>query len=240
MKHKNDEMKIKQPQPTSPEMPDPVQTTEVPGTPGMPETLEKPAPEPKSLPLETPEKAQPGPLKIFFRKALIWLLVIIIAFVGGFLLDHFLRYKPLSDDLHQAQSEMEDVKQDISDLQGQIEQIQPKLEAANARIATLEGDLEIANARLQFYQVLVDVNNARIALFLENIEEAQTALVDTKERLEELEPVIEEANPELAMSLPRRLELIVDGLERDPKTASIDLELFTKDLLMLEPLIFED
>jgi len=237
MKNKNDEITIKEPQPASPETPDPVQTTEAHG---MPETLEKPAPEPKDIQPEIPEKIEPSPMKIFFRKALIWLIVIIIAFVGGFLLDHFLRYKPLSDDLSQAQLELDDVKQDISDLKSQITQLQPKMEAANARIATLEDDLEIANARLQFYQVLVDVNNARIAIFLENIEEAQTALVDTMERLEELVPVIEEGNPELAMSLPRRLELIVDGLERDPETASIDLELFTKDLLMLEPLIFED
>jgi len=233
----NDENKIKQPQATSPEVPDPVLTIEAPV---MPERLEKPEPEPKFLPPETPEKAHLSPVKNFFRKALIWLLVIIIAFVGGFLLDHFLRYKPLSDELRQAQSELDGVKQDISELQGQIEQIQPKMEAANARITTLEDDLEIANARMQFYQVLVDVNNARIALFLENIEEAQTALIDTRKRLEELEPVIEESNPELAMSLPRRLELIIDGLERDPETASIDLELFTKDLLLLEPLLFED
>ncbi len=237
MKNKNDEMKLNQPQPTSPETPDPVQTTETPGTSEIPEMNEKPASELNDLP---PEKAQPSRTKIFFRKALIWLLVFIIAFVGGFLLDHFLRYKPLSDDLRQANLEMDDVNQDISEIQAQIEQIQPKMEAANARITTLEDDLEIANARLQFYQVLVDVNNARIALFLENIEEAQTSLNDTKERMEELQPVIEESNPELAMSLPRRLELIIDGLERDPETASIDLELFTKDLLMLEPLLFED
>jgi len=237
MEQKNDKIKIIESQPALPETPDPVQTTEALG---IPETLEKPAPEPKDIQPEIPEKIEPSPMKKFFRKALIWLIVIIIAFVGGFLLDHFLRYKPLSDDLQQAQSDLEDVKQDISDLQGQITQLQPKIEAANARIATLEDDLEIANARLQFYQVLVDVNNARIALFLENIEEAQTALVNTTEHLEELKPVIEEDNPELAMSLPRRLELIIDGLERDPETASIDLELFTKDLLLLEPLLSED
>jgi hypothetical protein len=42
------------------------------------------------------------------------------------------------------------------------------------------------------------------------------------------------------LSLLRRLELITDGLERDPETASIDLELFTKDLLALETLLFEE
>jgi hypothetical protein len=56
--------------------------------------------------------------------------------------------------------------------------------------------------------------------------------------LDALGPVIEKVDEELALSMSRRLELIIAGLERDPETAAIDLELFTKDLLALEPLLF--
>jgi len=187
-----------------------------------------------------PEKKEPGKFKKFLNKALIWLAVIVIAFGAGFLLDHFLRYQPLLDDLRQAQADQVLLQEDLDEIQNQMEQITPKLEASNARVESLEEELKMANARLQFYQVLVDVSNAQLKLFLEDIEAAEIALADTQISLEKLGPVIEEIDPDLAVSLPRRLELIVAGLARDPETARIDLELFTKDLLALEPLLFED
>jgi hypothetical protein len=193
----------------------------------------------KEPPPEKPEKKEPGKFKKFLNKALIWLAVIVIAFGAGFLLDHFLRYQPLLEDLRQAQADQVLLQEDLDEIQNQIEQITPKLEASNARVESLEEELKMANARLQFYQVLVDVSNAQLKLFLEDIE-AEMALADTQISLEKLGPVIEEIDPDLAVSLPRRLELIVAGLARDPETARIDLELFTKDLLALEPLLFED
>jgi hypothetical protein len=190
--------------------------------------------------IKKPEKEEPTKTQKFFRKAFIWFIVVLIAFGSGFLLDHFLRYIPLKQDLDQAQSEIQALNQELDTSDGQLEQLRPKLEAANAKISSLEDDLEMANARTQLYQVLASVNNARLDLFQEDIEAAQTDLVQTEQHLEELAPVIEDADPELALSLLRRLELIVDGLERDSETASIDLELFTKDLLALEPLLFAE
>ena len=219
-------------EPAMEETPEPVVTSEVVDQP----TIKEPPPEKP----EKPEKKEPGKFKKFLNKALIWLAVIVIAFGAGFLLDHFLRYQPLLEDLRQAQADQVLLQEDMDEIQNQIEQITPKLEASNARVASLEEELKMANARLQFYQVLVDVNIAQLKLFMEDIEAAETALADTQISLEKLGPVIEEIDPDLAVSLPRRLELIVAGLARDPETARIDLELFTKDLLALEPLIFED
>ncbi len=219
-------------EPVMDETPEPVLTSEVVDQPAIKEPLpEKPG---------KPEKKEPGKFKKFLNKALIWLAVIVIAFGAGFLLDHFLRYQPLLEDLRQAQADQVLLQEDLDEIQNQIEQITPKLEASNARVESLEEELKMANARLQFYQVLVDVSNAQLKLFLEDIEAAEIALADTQISLEKLGPVIEEIDPDLAVSLPRRLELIVAGLARDPETARIDLELFTKDLLALEPLLFED
>ena len=101
-------------------------------------------------------------------------------------------------------------------------------------------ELASVKANALYYQVLVDVNTARIELFLEDIEEAQAALENTIENLEALLPFITEVDPELALRLPRRLDQIVSGLARDLETSLIDLELFTKDLLELEPLLVSD
>lgn len=196
--------------------------------------------ESEDVPVKKQTEDEPSKTQKFFQKALVWLIVVVIAFGSGFLLDHFLRYIPLKQDLSEVRSEMQTLNEDLDELNGQIEQLRPKLEAANARISSLENDLEMANARTLLYQVLASVNNARLDIFQEEFEAAQVDLVQTSEYLEELAPVIEEIDPELALSLLRRLELITDGLERDPETASIDLELFTKDLLALETLLFEE
>jgi len=229
MNKENDESQIKEPQPT----PLSDQSLEASKVDETPESHVE-------MPPEKPVKTEPSKTKIFFRKALIWFVVFVIVFGAGFLLDHFLRYQPLLEDLQQTQAEQVKLQDDLDELDNLIEQMTPKLEAANASIASLEDDLEIANARLQLYKVLVDVSNARLSLFLENVEEAKIALADTKTSLEALGPVIEKVDAALALSMPRRLELIIAGLERDPETAAIDLELFTKDLLALEPLLFDE
>lgn len=205
------------------------------------ESLEEPVIESDEIPVEEkPEKIEPSKTQKFFQKALIWLIVIVIAFGSGFLLDHFLRYIPLKQDLSEVQSEMQTLNEDLDELDNQIELLRPRLEAANARISSLESDLEMANARSQLYQVFASVNNARLALFQEDFDAARINLAETKQQLEELAPIIKEVNPELSLSLPRRLELIIDGLERDPETASVDLELLNKDLLALESILFEE
>ncbi len=191
-------------------------------------------------PDEKEKKAPPSRTKKFLRQALIWLTVIAIAFLAGFLIDYFLRYRPLSDAMLDTQAELEETNQELSDLGSEVDQLTTRIQEAEDDVASMQEELALATARLKYYQVLVDVNSARIGLFLEEPEVAEAALVDTQQRLDDLLPYVIEVDTELALSLPRRLELIIAGLERDPETARIDLELFTKDLLELEPLLFDE
>ena len=185
----------------------------------------------------SPEKQPPSRFVRTLRKVLIGLVIVAVIFLAGFLTDHFVRYSPLSEELDKTQAELEQANQELSDLQDENDRLTSANDTANDAVAALEAELTAATANLKFYQVLVNVNTARLELFLENIEGAQAALVDTQDNLEDLLPFIEEVNAELALSLPRRLELIISGLERDPETGLIDLELLTKDLLALEPLL---
>ena len=185
----------------------------------------------------SPEKQPPSRFVRTLRKVLIGLVIVAVIFLAGFLTDHFVRYSPLSEELDKTQAELEQANQELSDLQDENDRLTSANDTANDAVAALEAELTAATANLKFYQVLVNVNTARLELFLENVEGAQAALVDTQDNLEDLLPFIEEVNAELALSLPRRLELIISGLERDPETGLIDLELLTKDLLALEPLL---
>ena len=186
---------------------------------------------------ETAEKKPPTRFQRFLRKALIILGVVGLIFLAGFLTDHFVRYRPLSDTLKETRTELEQVNQTLKDLEAENASLRNANRAANESITTLEDELADTRTNAQFYQVLVDVNTARIELFLENIEGAQAALADTQDNLEALLPSIVEVDPELGLSLPRRLDLIVSGLARDPETGLIELELFTKYLLELKPLL---
>jgi septal ring factor EnvC (AmiA/AmiB activator) len=144
------------------------------------------------------EKTQPNRLQRFFRRALIWLVVLAIFFLAGIATDHYLRYKPLQDELNTT------------------------------------------TAHLTLVQVQVDVSNARLALSLNDVAGAKAALSNTQQRLEKLVPRIANFDASLAQSMPQRLNLIVSGLARDPETAKIDLELFSKDLLKIEAALFND
>lgn len=183
------------------------------------------------------EKQPPSKFARFLRKGLIGLLIVAAIFFAGFLTDHFVRYNPLSEELEQTKAELEQANLELDDLEEENDRLTSANQDAEDEIAALEEELTVARANLKFYQVLVDVNTARIELFMEDIEAAQAALADTQDNLIDLQPFIEEVNADLALSLPRRLELIISGLARDPETGLIDLELFTKDLLELEPLL---
>jgi len=188
----------------------------------------------------SPKKLPPSRFVRFLRKVLIGLVIVAAIFLAGFLTDHFVRYSPLSEELNKTHAELEQANQELSDLEDENDQLTSANQAANDEIAALESELTAATTNLKFYQVLVNVNTARIELFMEDIESAQATLEDTQDNLEDLLSFIVEVDPELALSLPRRLDLIIAGLERDPETGRIDLELLTKDLLELELLLVVD
>ena len=195
---------------------------------------------PEKKPEKKAKKQPPTRFQSLLRKILIGLAIVIVIFLAGVLTDHFTRYKPLSDQLNETQATLESVNQELDALTAENAQLVRENQTLSDEIADLEEALSAAQANALFYQVLVEVNSARIALFVEDTEGALVALEDTQDNLETLLPVITDIDPDLALSLPRRLELIVSGLTRDPETGRIDLELFTKDLLALEPQLGED
>lgn len=191
------------------------------------------------------DKPQPSRSRLFFRKMLIWLVIIAVAFTAGIAADHFLRYKPLLAAQVEAEDALDQAQQDLSDLQIENDRLDILNQDAGVQIAKLEtekkalqDELDTTVTHLELLQVLVDVSSARVALFLENVKDAKTYLVKTQERLDDLLPHIAEYDPALAQDMPQRLNLIISGLERDTENAKIDLELITKDLLNIEEAVF--
>jgi hypothetical protein len=215
-------------------------------SPEMIEDAAPPAAETAAAPAKE-EKKQLSRPQLFFRKILIWLVIIVIAFSAGMIADHFLRYKPLSDDNVETQAALDQSHQDLSDMQAGIDELNILTQEAADTITKLENDkkalqdeIETTTTHMELLQVLVDVSNARVALFLDDVQEAKDTLVNTQQRLEKLLPRIAEFDPGLAQDMPQRLNLIISGLDRDTETVIIDLELITGDLLNIEEAVFGD
>jgi hypothetical protein len=163
----------------------------------------------------------------FFRSLLIWLGVIAVAFLAGVGTYHFTRYTPLKKSMDEAQSALTEANSKLSTLTAEKQK-------ADATISTLQGKLATANAHVDILQLLADANGARLALIAKDVEGAKTALGNSTETLNRVIPLLTKVNQNLAQSMSQRLGLILSELDRDSKSAQVDLELLTKDLLTAE------
>jgi septal ring factor EnvC (AmiA/AmiB activator) len=193
--------------------------------------------EPDQLGGET-GKPKFGRARRIWRTALIWMVVVSAALLAGVLIYHFVRYKPANETLIQTQSELSQVKLANDDFTARLAIVDEEVAGLESSNQALQSEVSTTKAHLELLKVLVDVSNARIALFLEDTTSAKSALTNTTQRLEILLPSIAEYDANLAQSMPQRLNIIINGLDRDIATAKIDLELFTKDLLEVEAALF--
>lgn len=214
---------------------------------------EQPTPELEQAAAESsPVQAEKPEMRRFqriLRTALIALAAVIVVFLAGFLTDHFARYSPmkavLTENLTQTQDELSQANQTISDLQSQIDNLTTQLTAANDRIAALEqdkenlqSDLDSANQHIELLTVLGELKTAHIELKSGNIAGAKVALSSTAARLENLKPLVETVDANLAADMLTRLNLILTGMDTDSVTAQADLGLLTKNLQSVETLLF--
>jgi septal ring factor EnvC (AmiA/AmiB activator) len=214
---------------------------------------EQPTPELKQAAAESSpvqaEKPEMGRFQRILRTTLIALAAVIVVFLAGFLTDHFARYSPmkavLTENLTQTQDELNQANQTISDLQSQIDNLTTQLTAANDRVAALEqdkenlqSDLDSANQHIELLTVLGELKTAHIELKSGNIAGAKVALSSTAARLENLKPLVETVDANLAADMQTRLDLILTGMDTDSATAQADLGLLAKNLQSVETLQF--
>jgi hypothetical protein len=190
------------------------------------------------LPAAQAEKPRPGKFQRFLRLALIYLVAVAAVFLAGALTYHFTRYQPLRASLTQTQADLAQANQALSAAQTSLAAASSKMTALGVDNQALQSDLDAARAQALLLRVLVDVKNARLALDQEDVVAAKAALTLTPQSLADLLPSIAKYDASLAQSLPQRLNLIINGLDRDVETAKIDLDLFTKDLTGLQVLMF--
>lgn len=196
------------------------------------------------------EKSETRSFQRILRTALIAMAAVIVVFLAGFLTDHFTRYSPmkaaLTENLMQTQDELSQANQTNSNLQSQSNKLTSQLTVANDHIVALQqdkenlqSDLDSANLHIELLTVLGELKTAHIEFNDGNIAGAKVALSSTAARLENLKPLVETVDANLAADMLIRLNLILTGMVTDSATVQADLGLLAKNLQSVETLLFD-
>ena len=172
-------------------------------------------------------KKEPTKFQRFMRKALIWLGVVAVAFLAGFITFYFTLYRPQSQNV-------ESLEATIADLEAQV----TSLEAESADLTQRLGVLEDAVFHSVLLDVMTDAYTARLALTIEDTLAAKSALRNTASKLAEIEERLAAFDTGLAAGLPQRLSLIQNNIDRNIDKAIADADLLIDDLQEVESALF--
>jgi hypothetical protein len=208
----------------------------------MPELLE-PQIEPVSdLPeAETPSQQPPAskatqpakPVKkrpSFFRRALRWLLFLLILFAAGYLLAVITTYKPMRDQYNAALKELEQANVQVNSLEGNLENLSP-LERENQ---ALQEKIQLAEMHTALLSARADVLAAQLALKDKDQARARVALTKTGKTLETLETLLPSDQQKVIADLQQRLKLSLEEMGENDYAAQSDLDVLANSLLELE------
>jgi chromosome segregation ATPase len=176
---------------------------------------------------------QPSRIGGWMRRALRWIVLLVIAFALGVGATWAARVRPdgariqaLSTSLSQAQDQLQAQNSELADLR--------PLRSANA---SLQDQLNAAQNRILLLQALVDVTGAQVALAQGKTQQAQQSLSGTDARLQELGASIGPSYGDQVTALRGRLKLASGELESDAFAAGNDLEVLASNLANLDKTI---
>ncbi len=196
--------------------------------------VESQAVEEEPAPGEEPEKKRPSKIGRFFRKLLIWLVVIGIAFGAGIGTFYYLRFQPMQERLEQQSQEIQNAEGEISTLEGEIE----RLSGFEERNQELQDEIDRTRLHITLLSARSSVSDALLALSEDNLAEAKLELDKVDTTLDKLETMLNEDQVEVVKNMQQRHELIMEELERDTFSARSDLEVLSSKLGSLENTLF--
>ena len=180
------------------------------------------------------EKKKPGKAQLIFRRILIWLVVIAIAFAGGFFVDSVLRYQPEMAKVAALTEEITSAQTEITNLEAEIERLgvfEEKNVSLTEEIADITTHITILSARAA-------VADATLALEQNRFADAKLALDKLGSTLEILKTRLNDDQVEVVDNMLQRYKLILIELEGDSFSAQTDMEVLAAKLNALENTLF--
>jgi chromosome segregation ATPase len=177
---------------------------------------------------------KPGKARLIFRRILIWLVVIAIAFAGGFFVDAVLRYQPEKAKVADLTEEITSAQTEITTLEEEIDRLSLFEEhnvSLTEEIADITTHITILSARAA-------VADATLALEQSRFADAKLALDKVGSTLETLKTMLNDDQVEVVVNMLQRHQLILIELEDDSFSAQTDLGVLASKLNALENTLF--
>ena len=177
--------------------------------------------------VEAVEGAEESRIGRFFKRALRWVVALLIVFTLGVVAMQIVRVRPLTEEQNSLDQWLADAQAAQQDLQNELN----RLEGVEAENQELTLSLEQSEARLVVLNILVDITRAQLALTQEDTAGVAAALQDTGEKLKLLRDLVREDD---LTGLRERLVLVLSEVDEDPFAAERDLEILANTLLEIE------
>ena len=180
------------------------------------------------------EKKGLSKARLVWRRILIWLVLIAIAFAAGFFVNYFLRYQPERVRVAQLTAELEESAKTITELEGEIEELS-LFEEENAALVE---EINQINIHITLLSARTSVADSRLAIEQDRITDAKVSLEKLGTTLEQLKSMLTPDQAEKLDDMIGRYGFIVRDLDEDGNTAQTDLDLLADDLDTLENTLF--
>ena len=180
------------------------------------------------------EKKKPGKAQLVFRWILIWLVVIAIAFAGGFFVDSFLRYQPEMAKVAALTEEITSAQTEIIDLEAEIE----RLDVFEEQNVSLTEEIADITTHITILSARAAVADASLALEQNRFADAKLALDKLGSTLQILKTRLNDDQVEVVDNMLQRHQLILIELEDDSFSAQTDMEVLAAKLNALENTLF--
>lgn len=189
---------------------------------------------PESPEVTPDEKEKPGKARLIFRRILIWLVVVAIAFAGGFFVDSILRYQPEMAKVAALTEEITSAQGEITTLEAEIERLDV-FEEHNVRLTEEIADI---TTHITILSARAAVADATLALEQNRIADVKLALGKVGSTLDILRTRLNDDQVEVVDNMLQRLELILIELKDDSFSAQTDMEVLAAKLNALENILF--
>jgi len=163
----------------------------------------------------------------FLKRALRWVVALLIIFTLGIVAMQIVRVSPLIDERNSFEDSLSEAQATQQDLQAELD----RLEGVEAENQELSSSLQQFEARVAVLNMLVDVTRAQLALAREDPAGVAAALMETGEKLTLLSDLV---SADELTGLRERLVLVLSEVDADPFAAEHDLEILANTLLEIK------
>jgi cell division protein FtsL len=183
---------------------------------------------------EKPEKEKPSKARKIWRMFLVWMVVITVAFAGGFFFDTAFRYQPQVELVKVLKEDLSAANDQILSLEAEIERL-GQFEDENI---SLTEQIDNITTHITLLSARAAVADATLAVEQDRTADAKLALDKVGSTLASLKGMLNADQAEVVENMIQRHNLIMIELQGDGYTVQTDLELLAGKLNTLEATLF--